>query len=179
MPSFIIRWLFRNSPRRQQLATQFAKYMAGGSLYFWCGYAIFAICYSGLRWYWLWAKMAADAIGWSLNYLVQRYWAFAAAVSGSVSDSSAIAPDTKPDTATSHARPRLSEIQHLGRYLFIESIGFILDYAIIAGLRLLGVTPYIGFFISAAFFTIWSYLCYKYWVFPEIRSKPATGSSTP
>jgi putative flippase GtrA len=123
--------------------TQFLKYMAGGSLYFWVGYAVFAICYSGLHIYWLWSKMAADAIGWSLNYFVQRYWAF----------------------NSDHLK--LSEMQHVGRYVSIESIGFVLDYAIIAGLRAIGITPYIGFFISAGFFTIWSFFWYKYWVFPE------------
>jgi putative flippase GtrA len=128
---------------KTRLAPQFLKYMAGGSLYFWSGYAVFAICYSLFGWWWFWAKVAADAIGWSLNYLVQRYWAFA-------SD-----------------RLKLSEMQHVGRYLFIEAIGFVLDYAIIAGLNALGITPYIGFFISAGFFSVWSFLWYKYWVFPE------------
>jgi putative flippase GtrA len=122
---------------------QFGKYLAGGSLYFWSGYAIFALGYSVLHLWWLWAKMAADVVGWTLNYLAQRYWAF------------------------NSDHPRLSEMQHVARYLFIETIGFILDYAIIAGLKAIGITPYIGFFISAAFFTVWSYLWYKYWVFPE------------
>jgi putative flippase GtrA len=125
--------------------SRFAKYMAGGSLYFWVGYGVFAICYSVFKWGWLPSKIAADAIGWTLNYLVQRFWAF--------SD-----------------RAHLSEMQHAGRYLFIESIGFVLDYLIIWGLRSIGVTPYIGFFISAGFFTAWSFLWYKYWVFPEQRS---------
>lgn len=116
--------------------------MAGGGLYFWSGYAIFALCYSGLHWYWLPAKIAADTVGWSLNYLVQRYWAFA---------------DGK----------RLREIEHLGRYLTIEVVGFVLDYLLIAGLYAIGITPYIGFFISAGFFTVWSYLWYKHWVFPR------------
>jgi putative flippase GtrA len=131
---------------RQQWLVQFAKYMAGGSLYFWVGYAVFAFCYSGLHWMWLWSKILADVIGWSLNYFVQRYWAFAG-----------------------QAR-HLSEMQHVGRYIFIETIGFILDYLIIGVLNHYGVTPYIGFFISAGFFTVWSYLWYKYWVFPEERS---------
>lgn len=122
---------------------QFAKYMAGGSLYFWSGYAIFAVCYSGLHWSWLPAKILADVIGWSLNYVVQRYWAFA--------------PKDK----------HLSEMQHVGRYVFIETIGFGLDYAIIGGLNNVGISPYVGFFISSAFFTVWSYYWYKYWVFPE------------
>jgi putative flippase GtrA len=116
---------------------QFLKYMAGGSLYFWVGYGVFAICYSGLHFYWLWSKMAADAIGWSLNYFVQHYWTF----------------------NSDHLK--LNEMQHVGRYVFIESIGFVLDYAIIAGLRAIGITPYIGFF------TVWSFFWYKYWVFPE------------
>jgi putative flippase GtrA len=121
---------------------RFLKYMVGGGLYFWVGYTVFAICYSGLKWGWFPSKVAADAIGWSLNYLVQRFWAFS-------------------DQA------HLSEMQHAGRYVFIESIGFVLDYLIIWGLKSIGITPYIGFFISAAFFTVWSYLWYKYWVFPE------------
>jgi putative flippase GtrA len=119
-----------------------AKYMAGGSIYFWLGYAIFALCYSGFHWDWLPAKILADAVGWTSNYLAQRLWAF--------SD-----------------RAHLSEMQHVGRYLFIESVGFVLDYLIIWGLKAIGITPYAGFFVSAGFFTVWSYLWYKHWVFPE------------
>lgn len=127
----------------RKTAIQFLKYMAGGGVYFWVGYAVFALCYSGFGWKWFPAKVAADAVGWTLNYLIQRYWAFAG------------------------TSKKLSEMQHVGRYIFIESIGFVIDYLIIAGLNELGVTPYVGFFISAAFFTVWSYFWYKYWVFPE------------
>ncbi|HKR82374.1 MAG TPA: GtrA family protein [Candidatus Saccharimonadales bacterium] len=126
---------------------QFGEYMVGGGLYFWSGYGIFALCYSGLHWNWLPAKIAADAVGWTLNYLVQRYWAFA------------------------KQGKKLSEIEHILRYLTIESVGFVLDYFLIAGLRHFGITPYIGFFISAGFFTVWSYLWYRFWVFPEESSK--------
>jgi putative flippase GtrA len=131
----------KNLPPKSNL-TQFLKFWLGGGLYFWSGYAVFAICYSVFHWWWLWAKVAADAIGWTLNYLAQRYWAFA-------------------------GQHHLREIEHVGRYLFIESIGFILDYLIIAGLNAVGITPYIGFFVSAGFFTVWSWFWYKYWVFPE------------
>ena len=124
---------------------QFGKYLTGGSVYFWSGYVIFIIGYSMLHLWWLWVKIAADAVGWTLNYVAQRHWAFA-------------------------EQHHLSEMQHVGRYLFIETIGFILDYAIIGGLKYIGITPYVGFFISAAFFTIWSYLWYKYWVFPEQKT---------
>lgn len=131
------------SPAWRVKLLQFAKYMAGGSLYFWSGYAIFAVCYSGLHLSWLRSKILADVVGWTLNYLVQRYWAFA--------------PKGK----------HLSEMEHVGRYIFIETIGFGLDYAIIGGLNYIGISPYIGFFISSGFFTVWSYFWYKYWVFPQ------------
>ena len=137
--------ILRYSPYRK-FGEQFTKYMAGGALYFWVGYAVFAICYSGLHWAWWPSKILCDIIGWTLNYLVQRYWAF----------------DSK--------HLRLSEMEHVGRYIFIETIGFVIDYLIIGGLNAIGVTPYVGFFISWAFFTVWSFLWYKYWVFPEKKT---------
>src|SRR4051812_4132997 len=118
--------------KKSKFTKQFAKYMAGGSVYFWSGYAVFALGYSVLHLWWFWAKVAADIVGWTLNYLIQRYWAF----------------------ASDH--PHLSEMQHVARYLIIESIGFVLDYIIIWALNEVGITPYIGFFISAGFFTVWS-----------------------
>jgi putative flippase GtrA len=142
MFGIFINRVFGKHPKWGKLANQFAKYMAGGTLYFWVGYGVFALCYSGFHWAWLPAKILADIIGWSLNYLVQRFWAFKDQV-------------------------HLSEMQHAGRYIFIEAIGFVLDYLIIWGLNTIGVTPYVGFFISSGFFTIWSWFWYKYWVFPE------------
>ena len=126
---------------RRKLIIQFLGYMVGGGVYFWSGYAVFAAFYSGLRWDWLWAKMIADVIGWTLNFLIQRYWAF--------------------------NDPRLADkaVKVTGRYALITAINFVIDYCIIWGLKSLGVTPYIGFFISASFFTVWNYLWYKRWVF--------------
>lgn len=129
------------------LIKQFAKYMVGGGIYFWSGYAVFAFCFSVLGLWWFWSKVAADVVGWTLNYFVQRYWAF----------------------ASDHLR--LNEMQHVGRYITIVVIGFVLDYLIIAGLYRLGLTPYIGFFIAAGFFTVWNFLWYKFWVFPERHSR--------
>jgi putative flippase GtrA len=138
--------VFRIFGRWEKLVVQFAKYMTGGGLYFWVGYGVFAVCYSGLHWAWLPSKLVADAIGLTLNYTVQRFWTFKDQI-------------------------HLSEMQHAGRYIFIESVGFVLDYIIIWGLNAIGISPYLGFFLSAAFFTVWSWLWYKYWVFPESGGK--------
>ncbi len=132
----------KNSQRIKKEVKRFIKYMIGGGIYFWLGYGIFALCYSVFHWSWFPAKILADLVGWTSNYFIQRYWAFSDQV-------------------------HLSELQHVGRYITIESVGFVMDYLIIWWLVSIGITPYIGFFISSGFFTVWSYLWYKYWVFSK------------
>lgn len=121
---------------------RFAKYIIGGSLYFWSGLAVFWLLYTVIGWSWFPAKVVADLVGWTLNYIAQRFWAFG-------------------------DQHHLSEMQHAGRYVAVETVGFVLDYLIIGGLNYLGVSPYIGFFLAAGFFTIWNWVWYRYWVFPD------------
>ncbi len=125
----------------QKDMTQFVKYFLAGSSYFWSGYIVFAVGYTGLHWSWWAAKMAGDVVGWTLNYVLQRYWAFA---SKGLEKREGVA---------------------LVKYILITAFNFALDYAMIGGLKALGVSPYIGFFISAGFFTIWNFAWYRFWVF--------------
>lgn len=120
---------------------QFLEYLVGGASYFLTGYAVFAVCYSGLHWNWFLAKMAADVVGWSLNYLVQRYWAF------------------------NNSLLKKHEGRTAGKYALLTLANLWLDYLIIWGLNSIGISPYIGFFISAGFFTVWNYIWYRFWVF--------------
>lgn len=126
---------------------QFIEYLVGGGVFFWSGYATFALLYSGFHWEWWQAKLLADTIGWTLNYLVQRYWAFA----------------------------NKSLKQHEGtnrtRYIIVSVVDTVLDYCIVGGLNALGISPYAGMFVAAGFFTIWNYLLYRFWVFPEVYNK--------
>jgi putative flippase GtrA len=140
---------FRPSRRN---VIQFVEFMVGGTVYFWSGYIVFAICYSGLQWEWLPAKLMADVIGWSLNYLIQRYWAF-----------------NNPGLKRHEARTA-------GRYALITIFNLALDYLIIWSLKEAGVSPYIGFFISAGFFTVWNYFWYRFWVFFSSKRKIQHGS---
>lgn len=129
--------------RNRKLLIQFVEYMISGGAYFWSGYALFAVLWSGLGWSLWWAKLTANIFGWTINFLLQRFWVF------------------RNPNLKGHA----SEVT--GRYIFITLVDFMLDYLIVAGLNLIGVTPYIGQFISSGFFTIWNYLWYRFWVFPE------------
>jgi putative flippase GtrA len=130
----------KRSVTRAQVV-QFLEYFVGGMAYFWVGYAVFAICYSGFRWRWLYAKMLADIIGWTINYLIQRYWAF------------------------SNKKLQHHDGSILGKYGLITLVNLFFDYLMIAGLNAIGISPYLGFFISAGFFTVWNYIWYRFWVF--------------
>lgn len=94
-----------------------------------------------------WAKLIANITGWLVNYLLQRYWVF------------------KSDTNNKR------QIEVTARYITITLIDFVLDYLIVALLKYIGVTPYIGQFVSSGFFTFWNYLWYKYWVFPDVPTR--------
>lgn len=124
-------------------AKRITEYMISGGAYFWSGYVTFFLIDKALGQSFFWAKSISTLVGWSVNYGLQRYWVF--------------------------KNPRLKKHQTevTTRYILITLVNFVLDYCIVYGLKLAGLTPYIGQFASSAFFTVWNYLWYKYWVFPE------------
>lgn len=132
-----------------------AEYMISGGAYFWVGYAMFFVLDKGLGWSLFWATMTANVTGWTVNYLLQRYWVF------------------------SNPALRKHQTEVTGRYIFITLVDFALNYFIIAGLKGFGITPYIGQFISSGFFTVWNYLWYRFWVFPTKFEKKPTKVTVP
>lgn len=121
--------------------------MISGGAYFWTGYLVFFVCDKALGLSLWWSKLAANILGWLVNYMLQRYWVF------------------KNPELKKH------QTQVTGRYAVITLVDFVLDYFIIRGLKAIGITPYIGQFISSGFFTVWNYLWYKFWVFPDTFKK--------
>lgn len=120
-----------------------AQYFVSGGAYFWTGYLVFFLCYHSFGLSLWWAKLTANVVGWIVNYVLQRYWVF------------------------NEKSRRGHQTQVTGRYIIITLIDFYLDYLIVNTLNNHGIIPYIGQFVSAGFFTVWNYLWYKYWVFPE------------
>ncbi len=120
---------------------QFLYYNLGGIVFFVSGYALFALLYGVFHWYWLLAKGLADLVGWALNYLVQHYLAFS-------------------QVAREHGHKKV-----LKKYIPFSLLNVLVDYAIVGGLRLVGVTPFIGLWIASLFFSIWKWLWYKHWIF--------------
>ncbi|MDB5160742.1 MAG: hypothetical protein JWO96_122 [Candidatus Saccharibacteria bacterium] len=134
---------------QRKLLIQIAEYCVSGGAYFWSGYLIFFIADKGLHWSLWWAKLAANVVGWIVNYTLQRFWVF---------NNKGLAGHQTQVTV---------------RYAIITLVDFVLDYLIVAGLKSIGITPYLGQFASAGFFTVWNYLWYRFWVFPVKFSKKA------
>jgi len=136
-------------PTKHQTA-QFLFFNLGGVTFFTLGYAVFALLYGAFHWPWWISKIVADLIGATANFFIQRYVAF-----------------------------RL-ESQHinsnrlLSRFGIISLTNVLIDYAIVAGLKALGLTPFIGLIASATFFTVWKYVWYKLWVFVPGHKDPLT-----
>jgi putative flippase GtrA len=126
---------------------QVISYLIGGGLYFWTGYLAFYLLYHNLRWTLFFAKVLADIVGWIFNYLINRYWVF------------------------KHHSLKSKALRVTTKYIIITVVDFLIDYIIVRLLKSIGISPYIGQFVSAAFFTVWNYYWYKLWVFKVTNKK--------
>lgn len=133
---------------------RFTEYMISGGAYFWSGYLVFFVIDMGLHAAFFWAKSLSTLTGWTVNYLLQRYWVF------------------------NNPKLKKHQTEVTSRYTIITLVDFVLDYFIVYGLKVIGISPYIGQFVSSAFFTGWNYAWYKYWVFPEKFTKKAKKAKT-
>jgi putative flippase GtrA len=128
-----------------QTIWQFLLYNVGGAVFFVVGYGVFVLLYGVLHWYWLYAKLLADLIGWSLNYFIQRFVAF------------------------KHESRQQRESRLLTKFTAFSLLNLVLDYALVGGLRWLGISPFLGLWISSLFFTFWKWAGYKHWVFKPTK----------
>lgn len=134
---------FRIKKKQRREIRRFTEYMISGGAYFWSGYLVFFVIDKGLHGSFFWAKSVSTLAGWTVNYVLQRYWVF------------------------NNSKLKKHQTEVTGRYIFITLVDFVLDYFIVLGLKLGGLTPYLGQFVSSGFFTVWNYLWYKYYVFPD------------
>ncbi len=133
-------------PSDRRLLIQFLEYMVGGGVYFWAGLGVFAVLYNVFHWSWLPAKVLADLVGWTLNFIIQRYWAF------------------------NDVRLKGRDWPVITRYSIIKVTDLLIDYTTVALFISAGLTPYFGFLVSAMFTTVWDYIWYRFWVFKPIAN---------
>ena len=127
-----------NRKSRKELK-RIGEYMLSGGVWFWSGYLI--IIYLDDRIPLFYANLIGNAVGLSLNFLLERYWVF-----------------------KTNQPANLTVATH--RYVVYTALNaFLLNYLILKYLRAIGIEPEIGQFIASGFFTVWNYLWYKAWVF--------------
>jgi putative flippase GtrA len=132
---------------KHKLLIQFVEYLVSGGVYFWVGYFILLYLYHVAGWNLWWSTIVSNVIGWSVNFVLQRFWVF------------------------SNRSLKGHQTQVTGRYTFITLLDFVLNYVILKGLLRVNIDPAVGQFISSGFFTIWNWFWYKYWVFPDKFAK--------
>ncbi|MGH7195590.1 MAG: GtrA family protein [Candidatus Saccharimonadales bacterium] len=132
---------------KNAVVLQIGEYATGSFAFFSLAYGIFSLCQGVLGWSWFYANMSADIIGWSGNYIAQRYWVF------------------------NNKSLRHHELRHTLRYTLLMLVNFVVDNVIIAFIIHLGVTPYLAYLFSAAFFTIWNYMWFRFVIFPGSGGK--------
>lgn len=124
------------------------QYSITGGAWFWSGYAVFALLYGVLHFDIVSAKIISYVFGLIVNFVLERFWVF----------------DSRD------ARKNLDKVTV--KYVTLSAVNLGIDTAIVVGLqRSFGITPYVGQFVSAGFFTVWNYLWYKLWVFAR-HAKP-------
>jgi len=134
--------------RTKSIQKQIVEYLVAGGAFFWSGYISFAILDGIFGLPLFVAKQTANVIGLIVNYILEDQWVF-----------------KKRKSRIDYDRRRTS------RYVAITIVNFAIDYLIVATLKDAGITPYIGQFVSAGFFTVWNFIWYKYWVFAQTPSK--------
>lgn len=133
---------------QKSLSRQLTEYMVAGGAFFWSGYVAFAVLDGIFGLPLFIAKQASNLIGLTINYILEDRWVF------------------------KHKKARVPyDKRRTYRYIIITIVNFGVDYLIVASLKEEGITPYVGQFASAAFFTIWNFVWYKYWVFAHHPSK--------
>lgn len=131
------------SRKNKREVTRFTEYLVSGGAYFWVGYGVFFIDDKILHLTLFPTAISSSIIGWSVNFALQRFWVF--------------------------NNPKLAkhQLEVTSRYILLSVFNWLLNYVILRVLKNIGITPYIGQFLSAGFFTVWNYAWYRLWVFPD------------
>ncbi|HZP55145.1 MAG TPA: GtrA family protein [Candidatus Saccharimonadales bacterium] len=133
----------KTKSKKRRLVIQAIEYLVSGGAYFIVGYLLLDYFYYVLHWSLWWSTITSNIVGWSVNFTLQRYWAF----------------------RNPHLKENLAQVTT--RYMVVTIVDFLMNYYILLVLKNAGITPAIGQFISSAFFTVWNYIWYRWWVFPE------------
>lgn len=125
---------------------QFIKLQLAGNILFWGTYIGFFLLYEFAHWSQTAALAVASIIAHAAFFFVDKKWVF-----------------------HEHEGRRKTRVE-LFRFIIFMGLNYFINLGIITGLSVyFDITPYIGQFISALFFTFWTFIGLKYWVFRKPR----------
>lgn len=125
---------------------EFLKLQLAGNILFWGTYLGFFLLYEVANWTEVLSLAVASVIAHALFFIANSEWVF----------------DEKGE--------RRKTSGELTRFVSFMGLNYFINLGIIYGLRFFfDITPYIGQFISALFFTLWTFIGLKYWVFREAQ----------
>lgn len=137
-----------------EAAIEFVKLQLAGNILFWGTYIGYFLLFELADWGYMEALVTASLVSHVLFFIVNKEWVF--------------------EDETGERKTGVEAV----RFALFMGLNFFINLAIIGGLQeYFDITPYIGQFISAFFFTIWSFIGLKYWVFRDVKH-PALMIST-
>ncbi|HAC56286.1 TPA: hypothetical protein DCF80_02190 [Candidatus Saccharibacteria bacterium] len=125
---------------------QFIKLQLAGNVLFWGTYIGFFVLYEIVELPEVTALAIASVIAHAAFFIVDKKWVF------------------------HEGEGRRKTGVELTRFIIFMGLNYFINLGIITGLSYyFDITPYIGQFIAAAFFTLWTFIGLKYWVFRKPR----------
>lgn len=140
----------RQKKKLIRAAIEFIKLQLAGNILFWGTYIGYAISDQVFHQPHIAAIAIASLVAHAIFFMVSRDWVF--------------------DRSGKRKPPR-----QIWRFIVFMGLNYFINIGIIYSLEIyFGITPYVGQFISAFFFTAWNYIGLKFWVFePEHVRHPA------
>ena len=130
---------------------EFLKVQLAGNVLFWVTYVAYFVFDKGAAIPYPISFIMATITGNIVFFMIDRNWIY-----------------------NKHNSKRKSS-REVFRFIVFMTVNFFLNILIVQGLHdYFDITPYIGQFIAAAFFTVWTFLGLHFWVFhPEHTRHPA------
>lgn len=128
------------------LAIEFIKLQLSANILFWVTMIGLFILNELFKWPQLAALATASIIAHILFFIVNKEWVF---------------DDKTGKRKTSH---------EVGRFIIFMGVNYFINLGIVTTLHeYFSISPYLGQFIAAIFFTIWNFVGLKYWVFQDVK----------
>lgn len=129
-----------------ETAIEFVKLQLAGNILFWGTYIGYFVGREFIHWDSMTALITSSLLAHLLFFIVNKEWVF--------------------EDETGKRKTGVEAV----RFIIFMGLNFFINIAIITGLdNYFDIDPYIGQFISALFFTVWSFIGLKYWVFRDVK----------